>query len=479
LTDLSALGGADGGGDHARAGGTFLTSVRIKKTGGADFHAGVSVDQVMAQQVGQVTPFRSLELSCDTIQNAGECDSGYACIYQHNLAWSSATSPISPETNPRLLFERLFGTGTPDERKQNMRRRQEQQRSILDFISGETRTIGRELSARDNQKLDEYLTGVREIEQRIERAEKASTLRPAPGIATPAGIPASFTEYTRLNLDMLHLAFLTDNTRVATFLFAGDGSNRDFAEIGVPEGHHFCTHHHNSPDLIAKTAVIDHFYVSQLAYFLEKMQQTKDMDGRTLLDNSMIVYGSGNADGNRHTHTDLPVILAGGGGGTLQAGPLCEERGHVDREPLPQPDGPDGGAEAGPVWGLHRPAHDHLTDTEQTQHERPSETPRAAMDRTAAWPGRPRGGAVGDLATGGGAATGRAGVPRCRRPARITSRSNAITRWCNRSWSNVATPATATARAAPAWPSTRSRPRTRSCTTRTCGSRCSTTPVRT
>jgi hypothetical protein len=320
LTDLSALGGADGGGDHARAGGTFLTSVRIKKTGGADFHAGVSVDQVMAQQVGQVTPFRSLELSCDTIQNAGECDSGYACIYQHNLAWSSATSPISPETNPRLLFERLFGTGTPDERKQNMRRRQEQQRSILDFISGETRTIGRELSARDNQKLDEYLTGVREIEQRIERAEKASTLRPAPGIATPAGIPASFTEYTRLNLDMLHLAFLTDNTRVATFLFAGDGSNRDFAEIGVPEGHHFCTHHHNSPDLIAKTAVIDHFYVSQLAYFLEKMQQTKDMDGRTLLDNSMIVYGSGNADGNRHTHTDLPVILAGGGGGTLQAG---------------------------------------------------------------------------------------------------------------------------------------------------------------
>jgi hypothetical protein len=321
LTDLSANAGADGGGDHARSGGTFLTAVRVKKTLGADFHAGISIDQVAAQQVGHLTPFPSLQISCDTVQNAGTCDSGYVCVYQHNLSWSSPTTPLSPETNPRLLFERLFGAGeNAAERQQSLLTRQMQQSSVLDYVASETRSMGRSLSARDNEKLDEFLTSVREIEQRIQRTEASPGQHPDPGIATPAGVPASFTEYVRLNLDMLHLAFLTDNTRVASFIFKGDGNNSDFAEIGINEGHHFCTHHHNDPDLIAKTCVIDKFYASQLAYFLEKMEATKDVDGNSLLHNSMIMYGGGIADGNRHTHDNLPVILAGAGGGTLNPG---------------------------------------------------------------------------------------------------------------------------------------------------------------
>jgi hypothetical protein len=321
LADHSADPGGDGGGDHARSGGTFLTAVRCKKTLGADFRAGISVDQVAAQSVGHLTPFPSLQISCDTVQNAGACDTGYVCTYQHNLSWSSPTTPLSPETNPRLLFERLFGTGgTAAERQQSLAIRQTQQSSVLDFVTSETRRVERRLSARDNQKLDEFLTSVREIEQRIQRAEAAKSQHPDPGILTPAGVPASFTDYVKLNLDMMYLAFLTDSTRVATFIFKGDGNNSDFSEIGVAEGHHFCTHHRNDPGLIAKTCVIDKFYASQFAYFLERMEGTKDVDGNTLLHNSMIMYGGGIADGNRHTHDNLPIVLAGAGGGTLATG---------------------------------------------------------------------------------------------------------------------------------------------------------------
>jgi hypothetical protein len=328
-----ATAGPDGAGDHGRAGGAFLTGVRPKKTQGADFRCGVSVDQIVAQHVGHVTPFKSLEISCDSLRTAGDCDSGYACVYQHNMAWTSPTAPVAPEADPRLLFERLFGSGSPAERKQNLIRRQQQQRSILDYVANESRSISRELAmaskdgriaggltARDKDKLDQYLTSVREIEQRIERAEKSVAGRPTPGMETPSGIPESFTEYVRLNMDMLHLAFETDNTRVATFLLAGDGSNRSFDEIGIPDGHHYCTHHANKPDLVAKTCVIDKWYASQFAYFLEKLDRTKDVDGKSILDNSMIMYGCGNGDGNRHTHANLPIILAGGGGGTLNPG---------------------------------------------------------------------------------------------------------------------------------------------------------------
>ena len=337
-----ATPGPDGAGDHGRAGGSFLTGVRVKKTQGADFRSGISIDQIIAQQVGHATPFKSLEISCDTLRTAGDCDSGYACAYQHNMAWSSPTAPVAPEVNPRLLFERLFGSGSPAERKQNLLMRQRQQRSILDYVVNESRSIGRELAAtskdasgaggltaRDKEKLDQYLTSVREIEQRIERAEKSATDRPTPSMDTPAGIPASFSEYLRLQMDMLHLAFETDNTRVATFLLAGEGSNRNFDEIGIPDGHHYCTHHGNKADLVAKTCVIEKWYTTQFAYFLEKMAKTKDVDGKSLLDNSMILYGCGNADGNRHTHANLPNVLAGSGGGALTAGR------YIKHEPAP------------------------------------------------------------------------------------------------------------------------------------------------
>jgi BMFP domain-containing protein YqiC len=321
LSDHSADPGGDGGGDHARSGGTFLTAVRCKKTEGADFQAGISVDQVAAKQVGHLTPFPSLQISCDTVQNAGTCDKGYVCTYQHNLSWSSPTTPLSPETNPRFLFERLFGAGgTPAERQQNLAMRQTQQSSVLDFVTSETRSLGRQVSARDHQKLDEFLTSVREIEQRIQRAETAKDQHPDPGILTPAGVPVSFTEYVRLNLDMMYLAFLADNTRVVSFIFKGDGNNSDFAEIGVNEGHHYCTHHRNDAALIAKTCVIDKFYATQFAYFLEKMEAARDVDGNSLLHNSMIMYGGGIADGDKHTHDNLPIILAGAGGGTLTPG---------------------------------------------------------------------------------------------------------------------------------------------------------------
>ncbi|MEO5958990.1 MAG: DUF1552 domain-containing protein [Opitutaceae bacterium] len=338
----AATPGPDGAGDHGRAGGSFLTGVRVKKTQGADFRAGISIDQIIAQKVGHVTPFKSLEISCDKLRTAGDCDSGYACVYQHNMSWISPTAPVAPEVDPRLLFERLFGSGSPAERKQNLLMRQRQQRSILDYVANESRSIGRALAgasddsrgaggltARDKEKLDQYLTSVREIEQRIERAEKLASTRPSPGMETPSGIPSSFTEYVRLNMDMLHLAFETDNTRIATFLLAGEGSNRSFDEIGIADGHHYCTHHGSKPDLVAKTLVIEKWYTTQFAYFLDKMAKTKDVDGKSLLDNSMILYGCGNADGNRHTHANLPIVLAGGGGGVLAPGR------YIKHEPAP------------------------------------------------------------------------------------------------------------------------------------------------
>jgi hypothetical protein len=318
LQDLSANPGVDGAGDHARAGGTFLTGVRIKKTAGSDIHAGVSIDQVVAQHIGHLTRFPSLELSCDAVRKAGDCDSGYSCAYAYNLAWRSANQPLTPEPNPRLVFERLFGTGSRDERINNLKRRQEEQHSILDFVMDDADAIQKKMSGRDRQKLDQYLTSVREIEQRIERAERMPVQNP--DADAPPGIPAEFGGHIQLMFDMLLLAFQTDSTRVATMLIAAEGSNRTFTEIGIAEGHHNLTHHRNDPELISKVKQIDLWYAKHLANFLDKMEQTKDVDGQSLLHNSMIVYGSGNADGNRHTHTNLPILLAGNGGGTLQPG---------------------------------------------------------------------------------------------------------------------------------------------------------------
>ena len=318
LDQRSAEGGVDGGGDHARGNGVFLTGVRIKKSA-TDVRAGISIDQAIANEIGHLTRFRSLELSSDAIRTSGACDSGYACAYQYNLSWSSATTPVAAESNPRMVFERLFGTGAPGQRLENLRQRRQQQRSILDFVLEEAKGMNRRLNGSDKDKLDQYLTGIREIEGNIEKAERLGLVID-PAVETPAGIPQDRGQYVQIMFDMLALAFQTDSTRVATVLLGHDGDNRSLPEIGISEGHHDLSHHFNSEEKIRKLGEIDAWYTQQLARFLDKLEKLRDVDGQSILHNSMIVYGSGNADGNRHTHTNLPLILAGNGGGQLNPG---------------------------------------------------------------------------------------------------------------------------------------------------------------
>ena len=325
LDHLNAMAGADGGGDHARANGTFLTGVRLKKSA-TDIHAGISIDQAIARQVGHLTRFPSLELTCDAGRNTGACDSGYSCAYQYNLSWNSPTTPLTPEANPRQVFERLFGAGAPGERVANAQRRRQEQRSVLDFVMQDASAMERRLNSRDQDKLDQYLTGVRELEARIQKAEQFGDVKD-PMVPTPAGIPADYAQHIQLMYDIMVLAFQTDSTRVATMLLAHDGSNRSFADIGIPEGHHDLSHHQGNSEKIEKITEIDLFYVQQFGKFLDKLSATRDVDGKSLLDNSMIVYGGGNADGNRHTHVNLPILLAGAGGGTVTPGRFVKQGG--------------------------------------------------------------------------------------------------------------------------------------------------------
>ena len=312
-------GRQDGAGDHARASATILTGARPKKTAGSDLHLGISVDQLAARQVGGATRFSSLELSCDGARKSGACDSGYSCAYQFNVSWRSETTPVAPESNPRLVFERLFGAGQGAERQRSLQLRNAQQKSILDFVQTDATALQRQLGKNDQHKLDEYLTGVREIEQRIVQAERFGPL-PDPGVAAPGDTPVDYEQHLRLMMDMLVLAFRTDSTRISTFMLAHDGSNRSFREIGVSEGHHSISHHQNDADKLDRIGKIDLFYTRQLAYLLTKMRDTKEANGQSLLDNSMLVYCSGLSDGNRHNHSDLPVIVAGRAGGAFKPG---------------------------------------------------------------------------------------------------------------------------------------------------------------
>ena len=319
LGHVNAEAGADGAGDHARANGTFLTGVRVKKTAGSDIRAGISVDQIAANEIGGLTRFASLELSSDPHRKSGGCDSGYSCAYESNLAWRSATSPLSPESNPRMVFERLFGSGVPGQRGASLVQRRTQQRSILDFVMDDAKSVQKQLTHRDKAKMDEYLTGLREIEQRIVTAEGFKNI-PDPSMPTPDGIPAAYDDYIRLMFQMMALAFETDATRVSSMILAHDGSNRSFPEIEIAEGHHSLSHHRDDPALIQKVAQIDRFYAERLAEFLKLLDSKHDADGNSILHNSMIVYGSGCSDGNRHTHVDLPVVLAGNAGGRFNPG---------------------------------------------------------------------------------------------------------------------------------------------------------------
>ena len=311
--------GGDGGGDHARASATILTGARPKKTAGADIRAGVSVDQIAARQAEGLTRFASLELSCDAARAAGTCDSGYSCAYQHNISWRSATQPIGAESNPRLAFERLFVSGATASDAAQAELRKARESSLLDFIAAEAKSLQKQLGRNDRHKLDEYLTGVREIEQRIQNSEKFGPL-PTVGDAKPDGIPASYRDHVRLMFDILALAFQTDSTRISTFLLAHDGSNRSFQEIGVSEGHHQLSHHEDDPTKKELISRIDKFYIEQFAYFLTRLREAREANGKSILDQSMIVFCSGLSDGNRHSHDNLPVILAGRGGGALQPG---------------------------------------------------------------------------------------------------------------------------------------------------------------
>ena len=330
LDHRNAEAGNDGAGDHARANGTFLTGVRVKKTAGSDIYAGTSIDQMAAPHLAKSTRFASLELSTDPHRKSGGCDSGYSCAYESGLAWRSPTAPLSPETNPRLVFERMFGAGNREERAASLAKRRAQQRSILDFVMDDAKAIERDLTHRDKAKLDEYLTGVREIEQRITAAESFGP-PPDTAVPMPIGIPTAYDEYIRTMFQMMALAFETDSTRIASLILAHDGSNRTFPEINISEGHHSITHHQEVAETMEKVALIDRFYVERFAEFLTILESKHDADGQSVLHNSAIVYGCGNSDGNRHTHHNLPILLAGNGGGTLHPGrfqqydgkPLC------------------------------------------------------------------------------------------------------------------------------------------------------------
>lgn len=311
-----ALG--DGPGDHARAAATFLTGVHPKKTDGADIRAGISVDQVAAQRIGHKTRFGSIELGTEPGRLAGNCDSGYSCAYSNSISWRSPKTPNPPEINPRLVFERLFGDVRTGETPRARARRLRQDESILDFVQEDTKKLQRTLGAADRRKLDEYLAGIREIERRISSDENQSAQLP-PDLEKPAGIPVEFTDHMKIMFDLMTVALQADMTRIVTFMVGREGSNRTYREIGVPDPHHGLTHHRDDQEKIDKISKINRFHVEQFSYLLEKMRSVSDGDG-TLLDNSMLVYGSSLGDGNRHTHHDLPVLLAGRAGGTVKAG---------------------------------------------------------------------------------------------------------------------------------------------------------------
>jgi Protein of unknown function (DUF1552) len=323
LAHQKAAANGDGGGDHARANATFLTGCQARKTAGADIKVGVSVDQLAAQAYGTATRLPSLELTCDEGRKAGACDSGYACAYQFNLSWKSANTPMTPERDPKQIFDRLFGSGLQSEDKA----RGAMDKSVLDFVMADTRSLQKALGKRDQEKLDEYLTSVRQIERRMQDSAKAADRLPT-GTRRPGGIPSDYKEHLRTMFDMMVLAFQTDSTRVASFLTAHDGSNRSFPEIGVHDAHHGISHHQRNPDRLEGLAKIDEFYSAQFAYFLERLKSIKEGSG-TLLDHSAIVFGSALSDPDRHNHNDLPVILAGGGNGTISSGRHLKLNGDV------------------------------------------------------------------------------------------------------------------------------------------------------
>jgi len=319
LTHDKGRANGDGPGDHARSASVFLTGAQPRKTDGENIRSGVSVDQVAARTIGHQTRFSSLELGVDAGRNAGNCDSGYSCAYSSNISWAGEATPLGKEINPRLVFERLFAGGKPSDIDKGAQQREFLQKSVLDFVAEDAKRLQQRLGRSDNLKLDEYLSGVREIERRL-----GQSVADVPGpdevdYEIPGGIPGDYPEHLRLMCDMMVLAFQTNATRVATMMFANAGCNKHYRHIGVRDGHHDLSHHGKNPEKLEKIRRINRFHVQQLSYMLQKMKSIQEGD-RTLLDNSMICYGSGLSDGDRHNNENLPIVLAGGGGGTLDTG---------------------------------------------------------------------------------------------------------------------------------------------------------------
>ncbi len=318
LTHDKGRANGDGAGDHARSASVFLTGSQPRKTDGEHIRSGMSVDQMAAQAVGQNTRFSSLELGVDPGRMAGNCDSGYSCAYSSNISWSGESNPVGKEVNPKLVFERLFGGGKPSEVDKSQQQREALQKSVLDFIADDAKRLQSKLGRNDNRKLDEYMTGVREVERRI----GTRTAKPVDihvDYAIPDGIPGDYQDHMRMMCDLMVLAFQTDSTRIATMMFANAGDNKNYRKIGVAEGHHDLSHHGDNPEKLEKISQINRFHIQQLSYLLTKMKSIREGE-RNLLDNSMVVYGSGISDGNRHNHDNLPILLAGSGGGTIDTG---------------------------------------------------------------------------------------------------------------------------------------------------------------
>lgn len=331
LTLDQARAHGDGGGDHARAVASFLTGAHPRKTNGADILNGISVDQLAAAAIGGQTRLASLELGTESSSPAGNCDSGYSCVYTSNLAWRTETSPVAKEVDPAMVFDRMFA-GTerglpPGERARRDRRR----KSVLDAVQEDAVGLHRALGSNDQRKLDEFLHAVREIEKRLQRTDRLDPGDPQmPDPARPAGVPRSYADHVHLLMDMMVLAFQTDTTRIATFMFANAGSNRSYREIGISEGHHDLSHHGKNSEKQERISQINRHHAGMFARFLDRMASIREGE-HSLLDNSMIVYGSAIADGNAHAHNNLPILLAGSGGGSIKTGRFIQ---YPDETPL-------------------------------------------------------------------------------------------------------------------------------------------------
>ena len=303
-------------GTHATSNAGFLSAAKAKWTESTDYHLGTTVDQIAAKQIGQETQLPSLELAMDLLKTVGQCDNGYACVYQNNLSWSSPTTPLPAEAHPRIVFERLFGEGgSIEDRRAALRRRA----SLLDWVSEDIARLRRKLGPEDRIKVSQYLDTIREVERRIQRAEADTADKRLPDLDRPVGVPAAYADHARLMFDLQVLALQGDVTRVITFQLARETSNRTYPEAGVSEPHHPLTHHGNNPEKIAKVAKINGFHVSLFASFLEKLKATREGNG-TLLDHSLYLYGSGMGNPNVHNHVNLPIIVAGGAAGKMKGG---------------------------------------------------------------------------------------------------------------------------------------------------------------